>query len=40
MICVVVYETFKVIVSRLLPVYISVTTSEQLDDIVKGLKEK
>ena len=40
MVCVVVHETCEAIVSRLLPVYISFPTGEQLADVVKDLKEK
>ena len=36
-ICVVVHETCEAIFSRLLPVYISFPTGEQLDEVVKGL---
>ena len=39
-VCVVVHETCEAIVSRLLPVYISFPTGEQLDEVVKGFKEK
>ena len=39
-VCVVVHETCEAIVSRLLPVYISFPTGEQLDEVIKGFKEK
>ena len=39
-VCVVVHETCEAIISKLLPVYISFPTGEQLDEVVKGFKEK